>query len=200
MKPLLEFQLNGSFNLVEAAIEGMTDEEWISRAHSDANLMGFTMWHCLRTVDWTINGVAAGTGELADRMQWHDVKVAGAYFGAGVAMDTADSVAMSVNRTKAVEYLDALRHQSVDWLRRLPAADLDRIVDLRQAAGSKDHLQQIVWPEIENLDRIPLWQFIARPAVLHIRVHCGEAMAQLEVLRQRAEPLSCALGEARPHR
>jgi hypothetical protein len=40
-----------------------------------------------------------------------------------------------------------------------------------------------VWAEIQDLDGIPLWQFLARPSVSHIRVHYGEVQAQLEAVR-----------------
>jgi hypothetical protein len=187
LKPLLEFQMNGSFNVVKTTIDGMTDEEWTSRAYPKANVVGFTLWHCLRTIDWAVNGVAAGGDEMAEQPQWRDVKPDASYFGAGLSTEKADWVARTVGRRRAGEYLEALRAQSLGWLRSLPADDLNRIVDLQAHTDRKpDHMEPAVWAEIEDLNGIPLWQFLARPCVSHIRVHFGEVTAQLEALRAAA--------------
>src|SRR5438067_831663 len=83
MKPILEFQVNGSFNILKQTIEGMTDEEWTSRPYPSANLVGFTAWHSLRTIDWAINTAIRGVPELAADPEWRDRTPAGAYVGAG---------------------------------------------------------------------------------------------------------------------
>ena len=74
MKPILEFQVNGSFNILKQTIEGMTDEEWTSRPYPSANLVGFTAWHSLRTIDWAINTAIRGVPEMAADPEWRDVK------------------------------------------------------------------------------------------------------------------------------
>ncbi|HEY6924634.1 MAG TPA: DinB family protein [Steroidobacteraceae bacterium] len=184
MKTLLDFQLTGSFDLLEKATSGMTGEEWGSRAHASANLLGFTVWHSMRTIDWAVNGVAACTGELADLPKWSFVKPSGAMFGAGLSMEEADATALAVGHARMLSYADCLRQQVLSWFRSLPAEDLDRIIDLRAAGlATRDHLQPAAWHEVEDLDRIPLWKFLARPAVSHIRVHYGEVMAQLQCVR-----------------
>ena len=184
MKTLLEFQLTGSFDLLEKATSGMTAEEWGTRAHASANLLGFSVWHSLRTIDWAVNGVAACTGELADQPKWSFVKPAGAMFGAGLSVEDADATALAVGRARMLSYADCLRQQVLSWFRSLPAEDLDRIIDLRAAGlATRDHLQPAAWREVADLDRIPLWKFLARPAVSHIRVHYGELMAQLQSVR-----------------
>src|SRR3989442_11155293 len=43
-----------------------------------------------------------------------------------------------------------------------------------------------VGAELEHLDGIPKWQFLARPCVSHTRVHYGEVTTQLEVIRAAA--------------
>ena len=98
-----------------------------------------------------------------------------------------ETVTTAVGR--AGEYLDALRAQSLGWLRALPPDDLNRIVDLKALRGGKpEHMEPVVWEEIADLNGIPLWQFLARPCVMHIRVHYGEVTAQLEALRAAATP------------
>lgn len=184
MKALLEFQLTGSFNLVKTTIAQVTDAEWRSRAYPKANVIGFTLWHSLRTLDWALCGVAAGEGELADEPEWRDVKPAGSMFGAGVPAQQADSIALAVARERAAEYEAALRERAMRWFRATRDEDFERVVDLK-APGLKarDHMQPAAWPEISDLSGIPLWQFLARPAVSHVRVHHGEVTAQLESLR-----------------
>lgn len=189
MKPLLEFQLNGSFNVVKGTIDGMTDQEWTSRPYPKANMVGFTVWHCLRTIDWAVNCVGASGDEMAEQPQWRDLKPDATFFGAGLSREKADWVARTIGRSRAGEYLDALRTQSLGWLRALPPDDLNRVVDLKALRGGKpEHTEPAVWEEIADLDGIPLWQFLARPGVSHIRVHHGEVTAQLEALRAAVTP------------
>ena len=187
MKPILEFQVNGSFNILKQTIEGMTDEEWTSRPYPSANLVGFTAWHSLRTIDWAINTAIRGVPEMAADPEWRDVKPDGAYFGAGVSKEEADAIARKVSRSLMTGYLEALRAQAMSWLRALPSDDLDQPVDLKSAGGPEaDHHQSVVWAEVEDLDGIPTWQFLARPCVSHIRVHYGEMTSQLEAMRASA--------------
>src|SRR3982074_795356 len=74
VKPLLQFLLNGSFKLLTEELEGMTDEEWRSRPFPGANLLGFTVWHCARTIDWAVNRVLRNSPELADLVAWRDTR------------------------------------------------------------------------------------------------------------------------------
>jgi len=187
VKALLEFQLTGSFNLIKNAVSGMTDDEWVARPHPTANLLGFTLWHCLRTIDWTVNGIAARRSELADQPEWSDVKPSGSMFGAGLTREEADGVARGIGRSRLLEYEGELRSQVFSWFRPLREEDFDRPVDLKgEGLATRDHLQPAAWREIEDLDGLPLWQFLARPAVSHTRVHYGEVMAQLEAVRAQA--------------
>jgi hypothetical protein len=187
LKPLLEFLLNGSFKIVGEVIGGMSDEEWTSRAYPKANVVGFTLWHCARTIDWAVNTVGGGGDEMAEQPQWRDVKPAGSFFGAGLTAKEADAVARAVSRDRTKAYLDGLRTQVVEWFRALPPDELNRIVDLKSAEAPRgDHLEAVVWPEIEDLNGIPLWQFLARPCGAHVRVHYGEVTAQLQALRATA--------------
>ena len=183
---LLEFQLTGSFNLLDSLITEISDQEWIRKLNRRANMVGFTVWHCLRTIDWTINRVAARRNELVVRTEWRDVRPDGAFFGAGATMESADRVARTVSRDRTRDYLSALRTESLAWLRETSDEDLDRLVDLNAADRHADHLQPAVWLEVKDLDRIPVWQLLARPAISHIRLHCGEVDAQLQAMRAQS--------------
>jgi DinB family protein len=186
-KGLLQLQINGSFNLLTELAEGASDAEWTARSFATANLVGFTIWHCARTIDWGVNCVMRGAPELADDAEWHDVRVAEAMFGAGASREAADAVAVNVPRARVSAYLRALRQDAVEWLAEVQNDDLTKPVDLRARQVRKpEYMTPSLWEEIEDLDGIPGWQFLARPCVSHIRVHYGETTAQLGVLRAPA--------------
>jgi hypothetical protein len=185
-KGLLQFQLNGSFNQLTEIAEGATDAEWSSRTFAGANLIGFTVWHGARTIDWAVNCVMRNRQELADQPEWHDLKVVDGLFGAGVSRETADGVAESIPRTRVAAYIGALRQDVLSWLADLPNEDLSTTVDLKERHKAKrEYMTPAVWAEVANLDGIPGWQFLARPCMSHIRVHYGEMTTQLEALRAR---------------
>ena len=183
-KGLLQFQVNGSFALLTELADGASDEEWRARSFPAANLVGFTVWHCARTIDWAVNCVMRGAPELADEAEWRDVAVAKAWFGAGASREAADAVAHDVPRSRVSAYLGALREVAVAWLAAVSNDELSTPVDLQaRHAGKPDYMTPAVWEEIEDLDGIPGWQFLARPCVSHIRVHYGEVTSQLGALR-----------------
>jgi hypothetical protein len=187
-KGLLQFQLNGSFALLTELADGATDEEWKARSFPAANLVGFTVWHGARTIDWAVNCVMRGAPELADQAEWQDVGVAKAWFGAGAAREAADAVAHDLPRARVSAYLGALREVSIAWLAAVSNDELSIPVDLdARHAGKRDYMTPEVWEEIEDLDGIPGWQFLARPCVSHIRVHYGEVTSQLGALRAGAQ-------------
>lgn len=186
-KGLVQFQLNGSFKVLAELADGATDAEWGARSFPAANMVGFTVWHCARTIDWAVNCVMRGVPELVDRAEWQDLRVPHAMFGAGASRETADTVARTVPRARVAAYLDALRQDVVTWLADLPNDDLSGPVDLKARQMAKaEYMTPPVWQEIEDLNGIPGWQFLARPCANHVRVHYGEVTNQLGALRAAA--------------
>jgi hypothetical protein len=187
IKTLLQFQLNGSFNLLIDLLQGMTDEEWKARPFPSANLVGFTVWHCARSIDWAVNCALRGSPELADLPAWRDVRVAEAAFGAGAPREAADSVARLVPRTRVLDYVNALRTQALAWFATVTPEELSGALDLRASHAERpEYMTPAVWAELHDLDGIPRWQFLARPCVSHIRVHYGEVTSHLEAIRAAA--------------
>ena len=177
-------QLRGSVRLLREVAETASDAEWTSRAFPGANLIGFTVWHGARTIDWGVNFVLRHALELVDSAEWSDVNVEDGYFGAGAGRETADRVAHQVPRARLVAYLNELEAQTQAWLGSLPSSELETTTDLRERQAEKpEYLAPAVWSEIEDLDGIPAWQFLSRPCISHIRVHYGEVTSQLEALR-----------------
>jgi hypothetical protein len=187
VKTLLQFQLNGSFNLVTEVLQDVTDEEWMARPFPGANLVGFIAWHCARTIDWAVNCALRGSPELADLPEWRDVRVTEAVFGAGAPRAAADSVARLVPRTRVLEYVNALRTQALSWFAAVAPEELSGAIDLKASHAERpEYMTPAVWAELQDLDGIPRWQFLARPCVSHIRVHYGEVSNQLEAIRAAA--------------
>jgi hypothetical protein len=183
-RPLVQFQLKGTFGLLRELTNEATDEEWTSRPHPGANLIGFTVWHGARIVDWAVNCVLREREELADRPEWQDLKVPGGVFGAGVSRAVADQVAADVSRRRVAQYVDALSEDTMSWLAAAAAGELDGNTDLKALHAHKpEYMAPQVWEEIIHLDGIPKWQFAVRPAGNHIRVHYGEVSSQLESIR-----------------
>jgi hypothetical protein len=187
-KTVLQFQVTGSFRLLAELLEGMTDDEWQARPFKGANLIGFTVWHCARTMDWALNCAVRGSSELADLDEWRAIRVGEAAFGAGASREAADRVARNVSRARVLGYVTALQAAASPWLAALPEEELAVAIDLKAAHATKpEYMAAEVWAEIEDLDGIPRWQFLARPAVSHARVHYGEIASQLESIRATAK-------------
>jgi hypothetical protein len=184
---LLQFEVNGSFRVLAELADGASDAEWTARSFPTANLVGFTVWHCARTIDWAVNCVMRGVPEVVDKAEWQDLRVPEASFGAGASPETADAVARNVPRARVSAYLDALRQDTIAWLAAVPNDDLSAAVDLKARHTAKpDYMTPPVWEEVEDLNGIPGWQFLARPCALHVRTHYGEVTNQLGALRAAA--------------
>ncbi|TMF05745.1 MAG: hypothetical protein E6I42_03550 [Chloroflexi bacterium] len=184
IKPLLRFQLNGSFNGLKGFASQATDDEWTARPFDGANLIGFTVWHAARSLDWVVNCVLRDLPELVEGAEWKDVRHPEAFFGAGATREAADNVARTVPRQRVIEYLSAMGPDALAWLDSTPQEWFDQPVDLKSArARERGYADDPVWPEIEDLHGIPRWQFLARPGISHLRVHYGEMTSQLESLR-----------------
>jgi hypothetical protein len=184
IKPLLLFQLNGSFNVLKDFAGKATDDEWTTRAFAGANLVGFTVWHAARTIDWAVNCVLRDQPELVEGAELSDLSRPDAFFGAGATKEAADNVAKTLPRQRVIDYLAAMGPDTLAWLDSTSQEWLDQPVDLKSdRCRERGYVDEPVWKEIEDLDGIPRWQFLARPCVAHIRVHFGELNSQLESLR-----------------
>lgn len=184
IKELLRFQLNGSFNVLKEVASGASDDEWTARPFAVANLIGFTVWHAARTIDWAVNCALRDRDEVAQNAGWKDVDVPEAFFGAGATRETADRIAHSVPRRRVIEYLTAVGPEALAWLDATPDDWLNHPVNLKsERARQRGYMTEAVWREINDLDGIPRWQLLARPCISHIRVHYGELTSQLESLR-----------------
>jgi hypothetical protein len=186
-KDVLRVQLDGSFNLIQARLEGLSDEEWNRRALAGTSKLGFILWHCARIVDWTVHSALGGQPEVADSPEWRERFPRNALYGAGIPESVADALAGTTTRRQVIDYLGEVRAAATEWLGRQTEADLDARVPLKANQASRpDYLEPDVWTEVADLDGLPAWQFLARPAISHIRVHAGEFDVLLKALRSQA--------------
>ncbi|HUY74875.1 MAG TPA: DinB family protein [Candidatus Dormibacteraeota bacterium] len=186
-KDVLRLQLDGSFNLIRGRLEELGDQEWDRRALPGTSKLGFILWHCARIVDWTVHSAIAGQPEVADGPRWRERFPRSALYGAGIPDSVADQVPATTSRADVIDYLGEVRAAATGWLDRQPEAALDARVPLRANQSSRaDYLEPAVWAAVQDLDGLPAWQLLARPAISHIRVHAGEFDVLLKALRSEA--------------
>ncbi|MFC6285475.1 DUF664 domain-containing protein [Nocardioides sp. GCM10027113] len=115
----------------EAVVGGLTEDELAHRPTPDANPIGWLVWHLARVQDdhvahvagseqvWTAQGYAERAGLPLDERD----------IGFG---HTSEQVALvRLPGELLLDYLRAVNARSVEYLRTLSEADLDRVVDRR---------------------------------------------------------------------
>ncbi len=179
--------LEGSLNGMRDRVEAVPDSHWARTVVPGTSRMGFVLFHSARTFDWAVHAVVQGVPEFADDPTWHDRLAPDALFGAGIPDALADTVPERVSRDTIRDYVEALREAVHGWLPSVTPDSLDTPVDLRsRLAHRPDYLQPSVWEEIHDLDGIPAWQFLLRPAIAHIRTHGGEVDVLTEIAKAGA--------------
>jgi hypothetical protein len=116
---------------VHAAVDGLTEDQLAHRLDADANSIAWLVWHLLRVQDdhvaevagreqvWTAGGWAARFGlPFADS-------------ATGYAQSTAEVGHVRAPAGLLVGYCDAVTDQTLDYLGKVEADDLDRVVDER---------------------------------------------------------------------
>ncbi|MDQ6710539.1 MAG: DinB family protein [Candidatus Dormibacteraeota bacterium] len=186
-KEVLQMQLTASFNLLDERIQKVTDQEWTARPIPGASLLGFTLWHTSRIIDWTIHCAIQGVPEIADRPEWKGLLASEAAYGAGITGDLADQVARTISKDDLRKYLGTVRTTSLGWLKSVADTDLDRVPDLHAHQQSNPrYLEPQIWAEVSSLAGLPTWQILARPPISHARIHLGEVDLALQTVRARA--------------
>lgn len=184
---MLRIQLEGSFTQVVNVANETSDDEWVAQASDDLNPAGFTLWHCLRTIDWAVNCVIRGIPEIANQERWQSMLASTAWYGYDVSMGTARHVAASVTRAALVEYAGEVQQSVMSWLEAQSDESLDAVPDL-----DGNYRSNVVYGSLPQLDAwikedigTPTWRMVTGPCVGHVRVHLGEVQALRQVLRSR---------------
>jgi hypothetical protein len=181
---VLRLQLKGSFNNISGRLADLSDDEWDRRVGPGTSKLGFILWHCARIIDWTAHSAIQGGAEVADRDPWRGRFPQRALYGAGISEDVADSVTQTVTRSDTAAYLADVQESLFAWFEQQTPESLDAPVSLKATQARRpEYLDPAVWAEIEDLDSLPAWGLLIRPAAGHIRGHCGEFDALRGLLR-----------------
>lgn len=179
--------LRGSFAMVEERLRDVREGEWRARVLPHTNKPGFVLWHCARIIDWTVASAIRGVPEIADSAPWSERFPAEAGAGFGISLELADGVAETVSARDVREYLAEVKASALEWFATQDDRSLDVAPPMR--ANQERHPQYLepqAWADIADLDGLPAWQLVLRPAGVHIRRHMGEYDLMVEVLRTGA--------------
>ena len=116
---------------VHRVLDGLNREQLAARLDSDANSIGWLIWHLTRIQDDHVAGVA-GTEQVWTSAGWADrfaLPFDPADHGYGHSSDQVASVVVDAEPLAA--YYDAVHEVTVAYLAGLTNADLDRVVDER---------------------------------------------------------------------
>lgn len=114
---------------VHEAVEGLTEDELAARVDPDANSIAWLVWHLTRIQDDHLAG-AFGTDQLWEADGWRDRF--GLPFGKGATGYGQTSAQVGKVRAPAdllTGYYDAVHARTLDLVRSVTNADLDRVVD-----------------------------------------------------------------------
>lgn len=115
---------------VHTTLEGLTAEQLTYRPALEANTIAWLVWHLTRVQDHHLSSLA-GRDQAWIEAGWHDK------FGKPADPDetgqryTADQVAgiRPAGSQPLLDYYDAVHSRSLEYIKGLSAADLDRVLD-----------------------------------------------------------------------
>jgi hypothetical protein len=114
-----------------AAVDGLTDEQLAARPAPDANSIAWLVWHLARVQDDHVADVA-GTEQVwtaQDFVGRFDLPFDSGATGYGMGSEEVGHVRASA--ALLADYLAAVHGASVDFVAKVTADDLDRVVDER---------------------------------------------------------------------
>jgi uncharacterized damage-inducible protein DinB len=118
-------------DVVHRVLDGLSPDQLAARIDSDANSIGWLIWHLTRIQDDHIAGVA-GTEQVWTSGGWVDrfgLPLESADHGYGHTSDQVASVTVEADPLR--EYYDAVHEVTLAYVAGLTDADLDRVVDDR---------------------------------------------------------------------
>lgn len=150
------------------------------RALPSTNLIGYTLWHIARTVDWSVNTMTRGTPEVAFDFDFQgvaDAKVS--QIGFGLQLHEADAIAEGTTPAEVAKYYGSVLTDAVEWLRTDP--DLSAIPDvLGNQPDFPGYQTNFYLEEVRTFQGDTALQILVDPAIGHVRGHFGE----IDLLKQ----------------
>jgi Protein of unknown function (DUF664) len=117
--------------VVHHTVDGLTPDQLAARVDGTSNSIAWLIWHLARVEDDHIAD-AAGADQVWTSKGWYE------RFGLpfepgeiGYGMDSGHVDAVKATADQLTGYFDAVHQQTLDYVRRLPDAEMTRIVDDR---------------------------------------------------------------------
>jgi hypothetical protein len=183
---ILANQFSATHQILHDLVNRMTDVEWVTRPASGANLIGYTLWHVVRTQDYVVNTLIQGIPEVISESRWEargSLNTPGT--GDGFSPEDCDEIAYAVKREDLLDYADQVDRSIQTWLNNLPDARLDDVPDIQQHLAPYPAYQgDDFLAEIEYLNGQPAWRLLIGLALGHVREHFGEVSLLQVILRR----------------
>jgi hypothetical protein len=185
---LLAGQLNAVNFLLHDLTGRLEPDDWLRRAAPTTNVPAFTLWHVARVLDSTVQMGIRGEPELLEAEPWASKRWARLSTGVGYSLDEADELAALVVPAEVVDYADASRSSTHQWLKIVTDDMLEaesKILEHASGHPSYDYpanLQAIAWTSGR-----PVWAVISIACFAHTWGHLEE-MALLTVAARASAP------------
>ncbi len=178
---LLAGQLNAVNFLLHDLVGRIEPDDWLRRAAPTTNVPAFTLWHVARVLDSSVQMSIRGEPELNESEPWASKAWARQSTGVGYSIAQADELAALVVPEELVEYADASRASTNQWLKSITDEVLEaeckviENVTNHPAYNYPASLEAIAW----TVGR-PVWAVMSIACFAHTWGHLEE-MALLAV-------------------
>jgi hypothetical protein len=178
---LIAGQLNAVNFLLHDIAGRLEPEDWLRRAAPTTNVPAFTLWHVARVLDSSIQMSIRGEPELIESGPWASKAWARQSNGVGYSIAQADEMAALVVPDEVVEYADASRASTNQWLKSITDDVLEaeckviENVTNHAAYNYPANLEAIAWTAGR-----PVWAVMSIACFAHTWGHLEE-MALLAV-------------------
>jgi hypothetical protein len=178
---LIAGQLNAVNFLLHDIAGRLEPEDWLRRAAPTTNVPAFTLWHVARVLDSSIQMSIRREPELIESEPWASKAWARQSNGVGYSIAQADEMAALVVPDEVVEYADASRASTNQWLKSITDDVLEaeckviENVTNHAAYNYPANLEAIAWTAGR-----PVWAVMSIACFAHTWGHLEE-MALLAV-------------------
>jgi hypothetical protein len=173
----------------------VTPAELVAQPLPGVNPIAFLLWHMARSQDWAVNTAILDRPEVIMRVPWMDSALAVPGIGTGFELDEAARIAATFNLHDLLDYIDAVHHDTLTWLRTVDEAMLDDIPDVaahdaRHAAYQTPGFRAEMDSGPEHDDAmgrsggLPVWIFLTSVSITHLHRHLGELDLIKDFLRR----------------
>ena len=173
-KELIKAGLENTKRSVDRALDGLTPAELKWQPRPDANSIGLILFHMARSEDSFVRSLIQGKSQLWETEKWYQ-KLNKAINDSGSHYTEEQCAAFVVPELKDLQpYADAVRRQTLEYLKDMTPEKLDKRVDLppmgpppKDAPGGKP--APLRRPPFE-----PVVGVLLLVTVTHLAQHAGE--------------------------